>query len=238
MKLLKIFGFIFLGIFLIILSIPQITYTYYNIKIEKPDPPKKITISEEDALNLWENNEKNREIRFEELGPYKFVYSFARMVFLLMKNEGVVNKDRAFPYGSRLILIVIRNSMYDYLIKESILTKVLSEYTLAIWISRNWTEKQILEKLMEIENMEVNREYYFDRIAELLNTEELPDRCLYCFNKDHKQFFRLIKEYREHPQDYVKNKKEMMEICKKHRNFKSVEKIINKIGSNTNAQSD
>ena len=75
MKLLKIFGFIFLGIFLIILSIPQITYIYYNIKIEKPVPPKKITISEEDALNLWERYEKNREIKIKELGPYSYLFS-------------------------------------------------------------------------------------------------------------------------------------------------------------------
>ena len=191
MKTLKIFGLLFFIITLIILSIPQTTYIYYLNKIEKPIPPATITISEEDALNLWEKYEKNREIKLEELGPYDIIYSFVKVIFLEAEN-----KNKAFPSGSRIISIVVRNSLNDYLIKESILTTGLSEYALSIWISRNWTEKQILEKLLEIENRKINREYNLNKILEFFSSKKIPDHCVYCFNEEHKLLYDFIKSYK------------------------------------------
>lgn len=181
---------------MIFLSIPQITYLYYIYKIEEPIPPAEITISDEDALNLWEKYEKNREIKVEKSGPYKVIYSFCRTIYSEIKDKGSINSYMFFPSGSKITAIVVRNAFYKYLSNQRIFSRILSEYTLSIWMSRNWNEKQILQIMMDIENRDINRKYNLKEIIEFLDLKEQPDYCIYCFNEEHKLLFQFIKDYK------------------------------------------
>lgn len=140
MKLLKITGFVFLGLFIIVMLIPQITYLYYISKIEKPVPPEKITISEEDALNLWEKYEKNREINVERLNPYS--------IFPPLFQYAAYGVREKTPKGFKVTNMIAKKHCQKL---RSVFSWHYCRMSTGIWLSRNWNEKQIMQEIMEID---------------------------------------------------------------------------------------
>jgi hypothetical protein len=120
---------------------PWVLYAVGLSHIEgRPTLPVNVKMDSTLAKRVWhEAGEKGDIIEIEPLTPYSYL-----MAIFTGKSQ--------IGRGSKIVMFVVRDFRTNHLKNRRMLVGHLSSAALIIWLTRNWTQEQLLAKAFEIQS--------------------------------------------------------------------------------------
>lgn len=129
-----------IGVVILILGDLLAPWALYAVGLEnvvgRPTLPANIHISEDDAGALWTEFEEEGPIKVQKLSPWSYI-------MMIIRQDPIKHK----PPGLNLAWQVARSHNQQNLKDQRMLFWHLSGMSLAVWLTRNWTTKDIVTKI-------------------------------------------------------------------------------------------
>jgi len=116
----------------------------------KPVPPDDISYTESQAQEVWANREQAFPIELRRITPWHFYH----LVWCSRDDahiEDYLSCGDQYP-GLRAAGYVSKRFLVGHLKHEGLMWRYLSRTALTIWISRNWSEQQLVAELIRLKH--------------------------------------------------------------------------------------
>lgn len=108
--------------------------------VGRPSLPANVHISEDDAQALWAEFGEGGQIKVQKLSPWSYI-------MMMIRKDPLKYK----PPGLNLAWQVARSHNQQNLKNQRMLFWHLSGMSLTVWLTRNWTTKDIVTKIYTLQ---------------------------------------------------------------------------------------
>lgn len=128
-----------LGGLLLLLLLPWGAYWIGMSNLDEfPLPPSQISITEVEKRNLWNQLREKGAINIQKQTPYEIAFSFFS------------GGEREMTNGKYVTSYIAKNFAREHLKDKRNFYAQLTIASLTVWITRNWTADQILQRANEL----------------------------------------------------------------------------------------
>ncbi len=116
--------------------------------VGRPVPPKSLTFSRTTAATVWRQRQEVFPIALRPITPWHF-YELLWCSKDDRSLEDFLTCDEKYP-GLRASAYIAKAYLKDKMRREGLVWRYLSRTALAIWISRNWSDRELVAELIRI----------------------------------------------------------------------------------------
>lgn len=141
-------GFIFIGLFIVILLSPMLVYWWGLSNLETDPVPSHIKLTLEQEQQIWSKEKEAGTPRIKSVTPYGYIFSFSCNV-----NQGLYATECMEKYpGLRLSALAVRTQVAEQVAGKGNGVWQVTWMAYTIWVTQHWDIHQILATYHEAYN--------------------------------------------------------------------------------------